>query len=87
MNNDGQLYNGSRVLVRAMLNATDNNFLKAFDAFAEGIVRLLRFAGDGLADALRKDPSHQIFWTIGQDPDREEVPRLFRGEFGDLVGG
>ena len=85
MNNDGQLYNGSRVLVRAMLNATDNNFLKAFDAFAEGTVRLLPFAGDGLADALRKDPSHQIFWTIGQDPDREEIPRLFAASPGTLL--
>jgi hypothetical protein len=85
MSNDGQLYNGSRVLVRAMLNATDNNFLKAFDAFAEGTVRLLPFAGDGLADALRKDPSHQIFWTIGKDPDRAEVPRLFAASPGTLL--
>jgi hypothetical protein len=85
MSNDGQLYNGSRVLVRAMLNATDNNFLKAFNAFAEGTVRLLPFTGDGLADALRKDPSHQIFWTIGKDPDRAEVPRLFAASPGALL--
>lgn len=85
MSNNGQLFNGSHVLVRAMLNATDNNFLKAFDAFAEGTVRLLPFAGDGLADTLRKDHSHQIFWTIGKDPDREEVPRLFAASPGTLL--
>jgi hypothetical protein len=129
LNNDGQVYDGSRVMIRAMLNATDNAFLKAFDAFAEACVRAFPAFGDGwagkrripcscpstnsrsrcnprhsfiryqlkentntnhapfLLDALRKDPSHQVFCLVSVDPDpaKNGAPRLFGASPGTLL--
>jgi hypothetical protein len=39
LNNDGQLFSGSRVLIRSLLNATDSSFIKSIDALGENALR------------------------------------------------
>jgi hypothetical protein len=55
LNNDGQLFSGSRVLIRSLLNATDSSFIKSINALGENVLRNMPLGPfqpfGGIADA------------------------------------
>lgn len=83
LGNSGQIYHGSRVMVLAMLHASNNNFAKFFNAFGENFVRAIPIAGRGLANAIAKSPDQRKFWMIGQDGAGK--PRIFAASPGTLL--
>jgi hypothetical protein len=91
LNNDGQLFSGSRVLIRSLLNATDSSFIKAMDALEENAVRNMPLGPfqpfGGVADANWKSPNQQRFWFVGTDPNpaKAGVPRVFGSSPGTLL--
>jgi hypothetical protein len=91
LNNDGQLFSGSRVLIRFLLNATDSNFIKSMNALGENVLRYMPLGAfqpfGGVANANWKSPNEQRFWFVGTEPDpaKAGVPRVFGSSPGALL--
>jgi len=84
LNNDGQLFSGSRVLIRSLLNATDSSFIKSMDALGENSLRNMPLGPfqpfGGVADANWKSrmSSASGLWVRTRIP-RKRVCRGFLG--------
>ncbi|KAI9011552.1 PLC-like phosphodiesterase [Gaertneriomyces semiglobifer] len=83
LGNSGQVYHGSRVMVLAMLHASNNDFAKFFNTFGENFVRAIPVAGRGLANAIAKSPDQRKFWMIGQDDTG--APRVYAASPGTML--